>query len=249
MLDYYYSMVEFFSQKNAMYFIALPLTILLYVLMRYLQGKTGWAILNPLLIPMIIIICIILFTKADPQDYEQGASLISWLLDPAVVALAIPLYLKFTMIRKQAIPILICCSISIFISFFIAYVSCKLLDVKDIMIPTIGARSITPPLAMSVADRMGGIGAITACIVCCVGICGAVIGFPLMKLFHVRNKKAQGLAMGSCAHAVGTASANEHGKIEGAYSSLGLIVCGILTTFLATPIFMLFNILDSWFGF
>lgn len=69
-----------------------------------------------------------------------------------------------------------------------------------------------------------------------------------MKLFKIRNKKAKGLAMGACAHAVGTAAATTEGEVEGAYSSLGLIVCGIITSFLATPIFTLFNLLDSLLG-
>lgn len=248
MLDFFNNMYSFLATRSVIYLIALPLTVMLYMFIRYLQGRTGWALLNPLLIPMLLIIALLLFTNSDPKDYQQGASLISWMLDPAVVALAIPLYLKFKMIRAQALPILICCTISIIISFLIAYVSCHLLEVNANMIPTIGARSITTPLAMDVASRLGGISSITACIVCCVGILGAVIGFPLMKLFHVRNKKAQGLAMGSCAHAVGTSAANEHGELEGAYSSLGLIVCGILTTFLATPIFIIFNLLDKWLG-
>ena len=238
---------SFLGSKSPLYLTALPLTLFLYLFIRFLQKKTGWAILNPLLIPMLIIIGLILGTDSDPNDYKEGAALISWLLEPSVVALAIPLYLKFSMIKKQALPILICCSISILISFLIAYVTCKLLNVNDNMIPTIGARSITTPLAMSVSDKMGGIASITACIVCCVGITGAVIGFPLMKLFHIRNKKAQGLAMGSCAHAVGTACAAQKGETEGAYSSLGLIVCGILTTFLATPIILILSLLDELF--
>ncbi len=245
-MAYFQSIYDFLADRSFVYLTALPLTVFLYLLVRFIQNKTHWAIFNPLLIPMIIIIALLLCTDSKPEDYQHGAQLISWLLDPAVVALAIPLYLKFKMIKSQAIPILICCTISIFISFVIAYVSCHILNVEAKMIPTIGARSITTPLAMDVSSRLGGIASISACIVCCVGIVGAVIGFPLMKLFHIRNKKAQGLAMGSCAHAVGTSTANEHGEIEGAYSSLGLIVCGILTTFLATPIFFIFNLLDEW---
>ena len=238
---------DFLAACPVIYLVALPLTVFLYIFVRYLQGKTNWALLNPLLIPMLIIIGLIHLTGSDPKAYEDGASIISNLLGPAVVSLAIPLYLKYRMIKAQAVPILLCCLLSIIISFFIAYISCHLLGVKPQMIPTIGARSITTPLAMDVASRMGGIASITACIVCCVGILGAVIGFPLIKLFHIRNKKAQGLAMGAAAHAVGTSAANEHGETEGAYSSLSLIVCGILTTFLATPLFIVFNLLDELF--
>ncbi len=236
MSEFFNMIYDFLANSPVLYLTALPLTVFLYIVVRYLQGKTQWALLNPLLIPMLLIIALILITGSKPQDYQNGSILISKLLDPAVVCLAIPLYLKFKMIKAQAGPILICCTISIFISFIISYVSCHLLGVNPNMIPTIGARSITTPLAMDVANRLGGIASITACVVCCVGILGAVIGFPLMKLFHIRNKKAQGLAMGASAHAVGTSAANEHGETEGAYSSLGLIVCGILTTFFSYTI-------------
>ncbi|MGN1393607.1 MAG: LrgB family protein [Succinivibrionaceae bacterium] len=238
---------NFFNQPT-LFYIALPLTIFLYISVRFIQQKIKWAILNPLLISVIIIICIILFFDENPSDFQNGIAPINFLLEPSIVALAIPLYMKFDMIKKQAFSILCCCSISILISFFIAYITCHLFGVNENLIPTIGARSITTPLAMNVSDNLGGIASITACIVCCVGILGAVIGFPLMKLFHVRNPKAQGLAIGACAHAVGTSAANEHGETEGAYSSLSLIVCGILTTFLATPIFIILEIIDKVLG-
>ncbi|SFP32499.1 TIGR00659 family protein [Ruminobacter amylophilus] len=244
-MDY---ITSFFTGHQWMYYVALPLSVGLFFLVRAIQMKTRWSILNPLLIPVIIIVSLILLTGADPKEYQDGTSVITWLLEPCIVALAIPLYLKFKLIKSQAVPILICCTVSILISFVIAYVSCHLMGVNQNMIPTLGARSITTPLAMDVSDRLGGISSITACIVCGVGILGAVIGFPLMKLFHVRNPKAQGLAIGACAHAVGTSAANEQGETQGAYSSLSLIVCGVMTTFLATPIFMLLNFLDTLFN-
>lgn len=238
---------DLLSNHTMIYYVALPLTVVLYVAARYLQEKSNLALLNPLLIPMIAIIVLIIMTDSNAEDYQRGASIITWLLDPAIVALAIPLYLKFRMIKAQALPILFCCTISIIVSFFISYISCHLLSVNEQMIATLGARSITTPLAMDVSSRTGGIASVTACIVVCVGITGALIGFPLMKLFHIRSAQAQGLAMGAAAHAVGTSAANQEGQTQGAYSSLSLIVCGILTSFLATPLFILFRYLDSLF--
>jgi putative effector of murein hydrolase len=221
------------------------MTVLLYLVVRHFQIKTKLKILNPLLIPAIIIVITIIITKVDPIAYQNGTRFITALLEPAVVVLAIPLYQKFDLIKKQALLILICCTLSIFLSYLISYVTCYFANVDHSMISTMGARSITTPLAMDVSDRTGGIKAITACIVCIVGIMGAIIGFPLMKLFKIRNKKAQGLAMGACAHAVGTSAATEKGLTEGAFSSLSLIVCGVLTTLLATPIFLLLNFIDK----
>lgn len=100
---------DFLAACPVIYLVALPLTVFLYIFVRYLQGKTNWALLNPLLIPMLIIIGLILLTGSDPKAYEDGASIISNLLGPAVVSLAIPLYLKYRMIKAQAVPILLCC--------------------------------------------------------------------------------------------------------------------------------------------
>lgn len=231
--------------EDLFFYCAIPMTVFLYIVVRHFQIKTKLAILNPLLIPAIIIVITIIITKVEPIAYQKGTQIITALLEPAVVVLAIPLYQKFNLIKKQALLILICCTLSIILSYLISSVSCYFANVDHSMIPTMGARSITTPLAMDVSDRTGGIKAITACIVCIVGIMGAIIGFPLMKLFKVRNKKAQGLAMGACAHAVGTSAATEKGLTEGAFSSLSLIVCGVLTTLLATPIFLLLNFIDK----
>jgi predicted murein hydrolase (TIGR00659 family) len=231
--------------EDIFFYCAIPMTVLLYLVVRHFQIKTKLKILNPLLIPAIIIVITIIITKVDPIAYQNGTRFITALLEPAVVVLAIPLYQKFDLIKKQALLILICCTLSIFLSYLISYVTCYFANVDHSMISTMGARSITTPLAMDVSDRTGGIKAITACIVCIVGIMGAIIGFPLMKLFKIRNKKAQGLAMGACAHAVGTSAATEKGLTEGAFSSLSLIVCGVLTTMLATPIFLLLNFIDK----
>lgn len=231
--------------EDIFFYCAIPMTVLLYLVVRHFQIKTKLKTLNPLLIPAIIIVITIIITKVDPIAYQNGTRFITALLEPAVVVLAIPLYQKFDLIKKQALLILICCTLSIFLSYLISYVTCYFANVDHSMISTMGARSITTPLAMDVSDRTGGIKAITACIVCIVGIMGAIIGFPLMRLFKIRNKKAQGLAMGACAHAVGTSAATEKGLTEGAFSSLSLIVCGVLTTLLATPIFLLLNFIDK----
>ena len=246
--DDFSGLLSSLENRTWLFYAAIPLSIGLFFIIRAIQLKTKWSFLNPLLIPVILIIGIITGTGSDPKDYSDGTFIISWLLEPCIVTLAIPLYLKFALIKKQAVPIIICCGISVVISFILAYFSCHLIGINSNMIPTLGARSITTPLAMDVSDRMGGIGSVTACIVCAVGIFGAVFGFPVMKLFHIRNPKAQGLAIGACAHAVGTSTANEHGETQGAYSSLSLIVCGVMTTFLATPLFMMLNFLDKIFN-
>ena len=106
-------------------------------------------------------------------------------------------------------------------------------------------RSITTPLAISATNELGGIPSIAVAIVCIAGICGAVMGFPLMKRLKITDPRAQGLAIGSCSHAVGTSSAQEYGVVQGSYSSLALILCGIITSVVAPPyIIFLYSLLD-----
>ncbi len=231
-----------------LYYAALPLSLGLFFFISWVQRKTNLPWLNPLLVPTVCIIVLIKVTDCDYAEYASGTSFLTFLLEPCVVALSIPLYQKFRMIKVQAVPIVLCCIISILISFLVSYLTCHFMGSSNNMISTIGARSITTPLAMDVSERLGGIVSITACCVCCAGIVGAVIGFPLMKLFHIRNAQAQGLAMGACAHALGTSTANTYGETQGAYSSLSLIVCGVLTTLIATPLFTLLQLLDDFIG-
>jgi putative effector of murein hydrolase len=100
-------------------------------------------------------------------------------------------------------------------------------------------KSITTPLAMAASQQIGGIPAITSAMVIIVGLFGAVLGYPIMKLFHVKHPLAKGLSIGTVSHALGTAKAVEENYQEGAFSSLALVICGIMTTLLAPLMFPL----------
>ncbi len=181
-----------------MLYLALPLTILLYWLTRKLYQRIPLPFINPLLIPMVALMLLLHFAHIPLQQYMDGTWIINWLLKPAVVALALPLYQQMLHIKAKIKPIMLCCTISVVISILIA-------------------------------------------VVIMVGISGAVIGFPLLKLFGVTDPQAQGLAMGACSHAIGTAAATERGTTQGAFSSLALVVCGILTSLIAPVMFAIYG--------
>ena len=211
-----------------MIYIALPLTLLLYALTKKMYAFRRIPLLNPVLIPCILIIILLISADLSLEDYQTGTSALTFLLEPSIVALAIPLYLQFKEIKKQAVLILLCC---LGIDRMIAY--------------ALTTRSITTPLAISATNELGGIPSIAVAIVCIAGICGAVMGFPLMKRLKITDPRAQGLAIGSCSHAVGTSSAQEYGVVQGSYSSLALILCGIITSVVAPPyIIFLYSLLD-----
>lgn len=225
-----------------MLYLALPITVLCYWLSRKLYQRFPQPIMNPLLISMIVLMLLLHFGHFPLDDFKDGTWVINWLLKPAVVALALPLYQQVIHIKNKIKPILICCSLSVVISILTSMVICRNLGIEEQITRSIATRSITTPLAMSVSESLGGIPSIAAAVVVIVGICGAIIGFPLLKLFGVTDPQAQGLAIGACSHAVGTSAANERGVTEGAFSSLALVVCGILTALIAPLMFAIYGL-------
>ncbi|MGY3926630.1 LrgB family protein [Aeromonas simiae] len=228
-----------------MFWLALPLTVVLYSLTRTLYRHLSWPVINPVLLPTLVIVALLLMFHLPLEQYQQGTTPLTILLEPAVVALALPLYQQARQIRAKLKPILLCCLLSVVISISTTLLIGHLLGADTSMLASIATKSITTPLAMSVSQSLGGIPAIAAAIVVVVGVTGALIGFPLLKLLRVTDPEAQGLAMGACAHAVGTAASAEQGITQGAFSSLAMVVCGILTALAAPLLFALYHLLGA----
>lgn len=225
-----------------MFWLALPLTVALYLFTRALYRRFPLPIINPVLIPMLIIMGLILGFGLSLDDYKVGTRPITLLLEPAVVALALPLYQQVQQIRAKLKPILLGCLLSVVISIGTTLLISFWLQVDPAITSSVATRSITTPLAMSVSQSLGGIPDIAVAIVVIVGITGALVGFPLLKLFGVSDPQAQGLAIGACSHAVGTATAAEKGIAQGAFSSLAMVLCGILTALVAPLLFALYRL-------
>ncbi|MGY4025016.1 LrgB family protein [Aeromonas rivuli] len=224
-----------------MIWLALPLTLALYFLTRVLYRRLPWPIINPVLIPTLVIMGIILGFDLPFSDYQQGTRPITALLEPAVVALALPLYQQARQIQARLKPILICTLASVLISVCTTLGIGYCMGAEPALLASLATKSITTPLAMSVSQSLGGIPAIAAAVVVVVGIIGALIGYPLLKLLRVTDPEAQGLAMGACAHAIGTAASAEQGISQGAFASLAMVMCGILTAAVAPLLFALYH--------
>ncbi|MGO1245928.1 MAG: LrgB family protein [Oceanisphaera sp.] len=223
-----------------MIWLAIPLTILLYLLVKKLGRYYRSPLINTIMLPALIIIALLVLTGQDGSDYQTGTQPLTSLLELAVVAFALPLYQQAAKIRKQWWPIVLCCSLSVLISVGTTLIIGGLLQADPELLASIATKSITTPLAMSVSETMGGIPAIAAGLVIIVGMMGAIIGFPLLKLAGVTHPEAQGLAMGAAAHAIGTGASAEVGAVQGAFASLAMVVCGIATVLLAPPLFHLY---------
>ncbi|MFE8151112.1 CidB/LrgB family autolysis modulator [Brenneria goodwinii] len=213
---------------------SLPATLIVFFLVRWAAMRLNNPLFNPLLISMVVLIVLLSLTKMPYERYFQGSEVLNSLLQPAVVALAYPLYEQLHQIRMRWKSIISIC----FLGSLVAMISGTLIALQLGATPAIAAsimpKSVTTPIAMAVGGSIGGIPAVSAVCVIFVGILGAVFGHIILNAMHIHTKASRGLAMGSASHALGTARCAELDYEEGAFSSLALVICGIITS-LITP--------------
>ena len=210
---------------------SLPLTLIVFFLARMLAARFKFPLLNPLLVAMVVLIPFLLITGISYERYFQGSKILNDLLQPAVVALAFPLYEQLHQIRARWKSIITIC--------FIGSVVALLMGATPQIAASILPKSVTTPIAMAVSSSIGGIPAISAVCVIFVGILGAVFGHTLLNVMRIRTKASRGLSMGTASHALGTARCAELDYQEGAFSSLALVLCGIITSLVAPFLFPL----------
>lgn len=221
--------------ENKYFLIAL--TFIVFYLAKLLQKKTGLVILNPILVTMILLISFLEVSDIDYETYYEGGKFIEFWLKPTVVALGVPLYLQLESIKKQLVPILVSQLVGCVVGIVSVVLIAKYMGASTPVVVSLAAKSVTTPIAMEVTQALGGIPALTAAIVVCVGIFGALFGFKVLTWGKVGSPIAKGLSMGTASHAVGTSAAMEVSGKYGAFASLGLTINGILTALL-TPIVM-----------
>ncbi|WP_304767840.1 LrgB family protein [uncultured Muribaculum sp.] len=215
------------------YFL-LALTFIIYVASQLLQRRTGISMLNPILLSTVAIIVFLLVCDIDYDTYSKGGEFIDFWLKPAVVALGVPLYRQLESIKKQFLPILLAEVAGCIVGIASVVIVAQILGASREVVMSLASKSVTTPIAIEVTQAIGGIPALTAAVVVCTGIFGGMTGFRMMKLSRVKSPIAQGLSMGTAAHAVGTSVAMETGYRYGAFSSLGLTINGLFTALL-TP--------------
>lgn len=215
------------------YFL-LALTFIIYVASQLLQRRTGISMLNHILLSTVAIIVFLLVCDIDYDTYSKGGEFIDFWLKPAVVALGVPLYRQLESIKKQFLPILLAEVAGCIVGIASVVIVAQILGASREVVMSLASKSVTTPIAIEVTQAIGGIPALTAAVVVCTGIFGGMTGFRMMKLSRVKSPIAQGLSMGTAAHAVGTSVAMETGYRYGAFSSLGLTINGLFTALL-TP--------------
>lgn len=214
--------------------LLLAATFGIYYGARQIQKKTGWVVLNPILVTIAILIVLLQVTGISYDTYNQAGQYIDFWLKPAIVALGVPLYQHLGQIRRQFLPIFLSQLVGCLVGLVSVIAIASWMGASSEVVISLAPKSVTTPIAMEVCSAAGGIPSLTAAIVVCVGLFGAVFGFKVLEVWHVKNPFSQGLGMGTASHAVGTSRAMEKGDTYGAYASLGLIINGVLTALL-TP--------------
>lgn len=218
---------------------SLPLTLAVFFAARRLGRWFKTPLLNPLLVSMVIIIPVLLVTHTAYEHYFAGSKVLNDLLQPAVVALAFPLYEQLHQIRARWKSIITICFIGSMVAMISGTAIALLMGATPQIAASVLPKSVTTPIAMAVGGSIGGIPAISAVCVIFVGILGAVFGHTLLNGMRISTKASRGLAMGTASHALGTARCAELDYQEGAFSSLALVICGIITSLIAPFLFPL----------
>lgn len=210
-------------------FFGMILSLGTYYIGFQIQKRWKKVFLNPLLISIFLTIVFLLVTGISYETYRYGAKYLSYFLTPVTVCLAVPLYKQLQVLKQNMAAILISIAIGCISHAGILVAIAALFSLENQLLFSLFPKSITTAIALGVSSEIGGIQGITVIGVMVAGISGAVVGPTLLKIFHITDPVAQGLAIGSSSHAVGTSKAIELGEIQAAMSSLAIVVTGILT--------------------
>lgn len=208
------------------------LTLGAYQLALRAYERTGWMFLQPVLVSVSMVVGVLLLADIDYAEYWQRTELLTVLLGPATVALAVPLYLNLRRIRQLFWPIIITLGVAgVFTTVLVVLLGWALGGDQQILM-TLAPKSVTSPIAILVAEQIGGVPALTAVFVLITGVLGAILGTGFLRRFGIHAPEAHGMALGLTAHAVGTARAFQESDECGAFAALSMSLMGVVTAVL-----------------
>jgi putative effector of murein hydrolase len=209
------------------------LTILIYQLFANIQKKLGLVWFNPMLASIFFIIPALIFFNFTFDDYYQATQVLSWLLEPAIVALGFPLYQHLSAIKNQWKIITALLAVSVAIVIIVSFIlTITIINLPEISV-SLSLKSVTMPIGIALTEELNGNNAITAFAIILAGLFGAILGPRWLTFIGVRSAKAQGLAVGAASHALGTFTISKISYEHGAYASLALIISAVLTAIIS----------------
>ena len=228
------------------YLAASPLLGLTITLMAYVAGDwiyrkaNRFPLLNPVLLAVILLVGFLWLSGTDYATYFEGAQFVHFLLGPATVALAVPLYAHFHEVRKSAPAILASLIIGSMTAAASAVAIAWALGASRETLISLAPKSVTAPVAMGIAEQLGGLPSLTAVLVILTGILGAMLGPLVLNVLRIRDWRARGFAIGVAAHGIGTARALQINEVAGAFAGLAMGLNALATAILLPLLFRLF---------
>ena len=214
-------------------FFGLALTLGCWCLGVELQRRTGLLICNPVLVASLLVIGALTVLRVPLECYNAGGGLVKLMLGPVTAVLALNIYNQRQVLRDYFVPVLAGCLAGSIASLLSVLALCRLFQLEEVLTASLLPKSVTTAIALGIAESQGGIHGITAAAVVITGVEGAMLAPLFARCFRITDPVAEGLAIGACSHALGTAKAMEIGEIQGAMSSIAICVCGIFTSLLA----------------
>lgn len=228
--------------KDTPYGLAITLVVFILAQKFYKKHKSNF--FHPMIVTQLIIIAFLLYFNIEHQDYmNAGAYIITFLLGPATIVLALPLFRQWELLKSNVLPIVVGVVIGSITGILSMFFLAKVFALDQTINLSLLVKSVTTPIAIDISKLIGGVASITILGVIIAGIFGGIFGLEILKLFGVNNEIARGIAMGTASHGLGTARALEEGEIQGAMAGLSVGLTG-LTTAILIP-FMI-KILMSW---
>ncbi|MDD7290057.1 MAG: LrgB family protein [Clostridiales bacterium] len=210
-------------------YFGLLLSLGAYGLGLLLQRRWKLPIFNPLLVAIVVVAVVLLLLDLDYGSYSQGANLLNYLLTPATVCLAVPLYEQFSLLRRHGKAVLLGIAAGVLAGLVTILVLAWLFSLDHSAYVTLLPKSITTAIGIGVSEELGGHVSLTVVVIIITGVLGNIFAEGVCKVFRITEPVAAGVAIGTSTHAVGTARAMEMGEIQGAMSSLSIVVAGLLT--------------------
>lgn len=210
------------------------ISILAFYIGTRIKKRFPHPLFNPLLIAMILVILVLVIFDVDFESYNNGARYLSYLLTPATVCLAIPLYQQLDLLKQNLAAVLVSIFAGVLASLGSIFLMSLLFRLNSAQYITLLPKSITTAIGISLSEELGGIPNITMAAIIITGILGNIIGETVCRIFCIRHPIAVGLSFGTASHAIGTSKAMELGEVQGAMGSLSIAVAGLMTVVAAS---------------
>jgi len=211
----------------------LTVTLAAYVLAQWIYERAGLnPLLNPVAIAVVLLAALLTVTGTEYQTYFEGAQFVHFLLGPATIALAVPLYSHFGKVRAVILPMLVALLCGAATAVITAVGVAALLGASFETLASLAPKSVTTPIAMGISEQIGGLPSLTAVLVILTGILGAMLATPILNLLGIHDWKARGFAVGVAAHGIGTARAFHVSEVAGTFAGIAMGLNGLVTAFL-----------------